>query len=576
MRNVPVVLCLVAALTVPLPCLAQVHGAAQFDDLFGEAVAAGDFDGDGDADLVVGIPGERTSRDTDNQLGLGAVILFDSTPLDGVGSVGNELWSQDGVSPAFVDDIEETAEEADRFGSSLTVGDFNGDGAVDLAIGVSGEDLLDDEFVGGGVVHVVYGDLVDGLVTTGNQLWHPDSPDVQEEWHQGDRFGASMAAGDFNGDGFDDLAIGAPREEQLREPYTCDIDTDCDTGAVRVLYGTTLGLTAVDNQLWWQDTDGVVGDAARNDEFGTSLAAGDFNGDGFDDLAIGVPFDDEIGIVGAGGVNVLYGSAKDGGGGGTIGLSTLLSQYWLQDTASTLDPSEPDDYWGTSLAAGDFNGDGFDDLAIGTPDEDLEDGDPVTFDPEGMVNVLYGGTSPDALLSSVDSQSWTQSTAGVLNVSEIDDLFAWTLATGDFNGDGFDDLAIGVPGEDVLLAIEDEVETEIQTAGAVNVLYGSASTGGGGGSIGLTDVGDQYWTQDTTGVQLASEEDDYFGRSLAVGDFDADGFDDLVVGVPFEDVGRIVNAGASHVLYGSDKPNREGDPIGLTAADDQAWHQNSK
>ncbi len=120
----------------------------------------------------------------------------------------------------------------------------------------------------------------------------------------------------------------------------------------------------------------------------------------------------------------------------------------------------------------------------------------------------------------------------------------------DYNGDGKDDLAIGVVGEDIGALVD---------AGAVNVLYGSGA--------GLTATGDQLWHQDSPGVLGGAEGGDSFGDALACGDFNGDGFDDLAIGVPLEDIGAIGNAGAVNVLYGS--------VAGLTASGDQLWHQDS-
>src|SRR4051794_4697788 len=111
----------------------------------------------------------------------------------------------------------------------------------------------------------------------------------------------------------------------------------------------------------------------------------------------------------------------------------------------------------------------------------------------------------------------------------------------DFNHDGFDDLAVGVPGEDI---------GTVADAGAVNVIYG-----GGGISVlnpgGLKSAGNRVFSQDTPGVEGVAEKGDRFGSALAWGDFNHDGFDDLAVGVPGEDIGTVVNAGAVNVLFGS-------------------------
>ena len=196
-----------------------------------------------------------------------------------------------------------------------------------------------------------------GLAAPGNQIWHQDSDGIVGVADFLDFFGDALAAGDFNNDGFEDLAIGVPGE-------SFGIIRDRRAGAVNVIYGGPAGLAAPGNQFWHQDSDGIVGGTEGSDFFGEALAAGDFNNDGFEDLAIGVPFEDIGGVEDAGAVNVVYG--------GPGGLAAPGNQIWHQDRNGIAGQGEVDDEW-SRLAAGDFNNDGFEDLAIGVPAEDIDE-----------------------------------------------------------------------------------------------------------------------------------------------------------------------------------------------------------
>jgi hypothetical protein len=321
-------------------------------------------------------------------------------------------------------------------------------------------------------VNVLYGSL-GGLTAAGNQVWSQDSSGIEGVAEPGNAFGGELAVGDFNNDGVDDLAIGVPRE---------DIGSLSSTGAVNVLYGSVDGLTATGNQVWDQDSPGIAGAAEQGDNFGAALAVGDFNNDSFDDLAIGVLGEAIGGLSSAGAVNVLYGSFG--------GLTAAGNQIWHQDQPGIQGVAEAGDNFGSALAVGDFNNDSFDDLAIGVRNEDIGSNANA-----GAVNVLYGSSGG---LTATENQVWHQDSSDIAGVAEPGDAFGWALAVGAFNTGGFDDLAIGVLGEDIGSNAD---------AGAVNVLYGSSG--------GLTAAGNQVWSQDSSGIEGVAEPGDMVGWALA-------------------------------------------------------------
>ena len=457
---------LVAAVATVSPAFAQPTASSPSD-------VAADFNRDGFADLAIGVPGEAIGG-AQNEIAGAVNVLYGAGA--GLSGTGAQVFFQVGGTP----------EPLDRFGSALAAGDFNGDGFADLAAGASGED------VGGvhdaGAVSVLYGSA-GGLTTTGGRLFTQVGSAAEEQ----DWFGWALAAGDFNHDGFADLAVGAPDEGVAAVEFA---------GAVSVLYGSAGGLTATGGRLFTQ-----VGSAAEtNDQFGWALAAEDFNHDGFADLAAGAPTESVGSAVGAGAVSVLPGSAG--------GLTATGGQLFTQ-VAGTV---EDGDQFGAALAAGDFNHDSFADLAAGAPSERVGS----TLD-AGAVSVLPGSA---AGLTATGGRLFTQ----VGGLPERFDVFGFALAAGDFNHDGFADLAAAAPLEDVGSTVD---------AGAVSVLPGSAG--------GLTTSGARLFTQ----VAGTVEAGDEFGEQLASGDFNHDGFADLAAAAPLEDVGSTLDAGAVSVAPGS-------------------------
>jgi hypothetical protein len=159
----------------------------------------------------------------------------------------------------------------------------------------------------------------------------------------GDTFGYALARGDFNNDGFQDLAIGIPYED-IRTGFPSHSPQIDNAGAVEVIYGSVTGLQSSGRQFWRQGSDSIGGAAEAGDEFGWSLTAGDFNDDTFTDLAIGVPREDVAGYTDVGAVHVLYGSPQG------LSTSAVTPQFWHQGSPGLRGQSESYDFFGVGLS----------------------------------------------------------------------------------------------------------------------------------------------------------------------------------------------------------------------------------
>jgi len=306
----------------------------------------------------------------------------------------------------------------------------------------------------------------------------------------GDKFGAVVATGDFNNDGFTDLAVGAPGEAPGADPKSGTVFifngiADGDLGKL----GPAQGLTQ----------EGLGANEA-GDKFGTALATGDFNRDGFTDLAVGAP-GEAIGSTQSGAIFIFNGSP-----------SGLQPAQGLDQRA--MGANEAGDKFGAALATGDFNRDGFIDLAVGAP------GEAIGSIQSGAIFIFNGSSSGLQPAQGLDQEG--------LGANEAGDKFGTALTAGDFNGDGFKDLAVGAPGE---------APGSDPKSGYIFIFNGSSS--GLQPAQGLDQAG-----------LGANEAGDKFGTALTAGDFNGDGFIDLAVGAPGEAIGSI-QSGVIFIFNGS-------------------------
>ena len=354
----------------------------------------------------------------------------------------------------------------------------------------------------------------------------------------------SGLAGDFNGDGYRDVAMGA---------MGADVGSVQGAGAVVVLYGTSSGISAVKKTVITQNSTGVPGAAESDDRFGSSLAAGDLNGDGYADLVVGSEFEAIGDREGVGSVTVLW-----GGSGGLSGGALLPQPAGLPEWGG----------YGAAVATGDFDGDGKTD---------------VTATGQGRVH-LYRGTFTRAgvPLSHTDVGELGgayEAIAGNINGDKAAERVYPFLVTGDERGQiGYfrhDPGTMDHPESDYALTDLPNADGENGTIGDVNgdgygdLILGDYTdprtgvTGGHkGGQISVWYGGPNgpdpaqkptVIHQDTTGVPGAGESDDVFGASVSVGDINGDKYADVVVGAPGEDLGSVQDAGSVTVLFGSAK-----------------------
>jgi hypothetical protein len=358
---------------------------------------------------------------------------------------------------------------------------------------------------------------------------------------------AVQAHGNFNGDGFDDLVIGAPGE---------GVGAKLEAGAVTVIYGAPNASCGGSGgalkpsagpgaQTFHQASPGFAGQAETGDRFGAALATGDFNGDNFQDLAIGAPGEGVGSLDGGGLVNVIYGSAN--------GLATSAGpgvQAFHQGTPGVPGQVEAEDGFGSALVSDELNPTPAvpprEDLAIGAPGEGIGAANAA-----GLVNVLYDFFDGDPSGPAAAAQALHQDSPGVPGEVENDDEFGTALAVGQFRFDPgpppaiSDGLAIGAPGEGV---------NGREDAGLVNVLYYNSPQGVSGSAGPAGRPAAQAFTQDTPGVPNTAERIDRFGQALAARGFlgELGTADDLAVGAPGEAIGSRRNAGLLNAIPGSE------------------------
>ncbi len=435
---------------------AGVVGRLSHREYFGFALGAGDVDGDGTDEVIVAAPNEDSGGFTH-----GAIWVLELA----ASATATTVHSSQTFTQATAGG---TSEGHDRFGQSIAVADFDGDGYDDVAVGLPHQEPGGVDAAGS--VMCLRGGST-GLTASADWQYNQDSADVADSAEAGDEFGSVLAAGDFDADGYADLAIGNLQEDRA----------GTDEGIVHVLYGTATGPGAVDpdDQLWTAGEGLAAGIIESFNFCGAALAVGDFDGDGYDDLAIGCPGYDLGSRGDAGTVLLVYGSSA--------GLDE--SELWNQEVGSVLEDPTDAERFGSAVTAGDFDGDGFDDLAVSAPEENID------FTDDGVVHVLFGSASG---VTDVGNFLLAQDIGTLVHGTPADrDYFGYALTSGDYNGDGLDDLVVGTPYD---------YDSGAEYGGVVNVFPGSAS--------GPSTTRDRWFHQDLPGMENAVGLNDRFGAAL--------------------------------------------------------------
>lgn len=355
---------------------------------------------------------------------------------------------------------------------------------------------------------------------------------------------ASGLAGDFNGDGYRDVAIGAAG---------ADVGSVQSAGAVVVLYGSSSGVSAAKKTVITQNSTGVPGAAESDDRFGQSMAAADLDRDGYSDLVVGSQYEAIGDRDGVGSVTVLWGGKSGLSGGSGLPQPSGLSE------------------WGgysSGIATGDFDGDGDTDVTVTGQSRTYLHNGPFTrtgtpvshqgVDELGSTYEVFAGDmtgdrkaervypfgvdgdpAGDISYFRHDPGNWDAHPESDYARVELPHADGSNGVIADVDKDGYGDLVLGDYGDP-----SDGNSVNGHKGGQITVWYGGPDGPD-------PDQKPTVIHQDTEGVPGGGEYGDLFGAALSAGDVNGDGYADIAVGAQGEDLGTTPDTGTVTILYGS-------------------------
>ncbi|MEM7704586.1 MAG: Ig-like domain-containing protein [Pseudomonadota bacterium] len=514
------------ATSAPLPAqelveLGQLNGTNGFaingegtDHFSGRAISGiGDINGDGFDDLVIGAP--RGDNGSNDYRGISYVVFGSDSGFP----ANLELATLNGTNGFALLGLNPD----DEFGHTVGgAGDVNGDGLNDLLIGTEFANLSFVLF-GRETPFSPRSFLSEITANEGFRITGAGSGDAAG--------GAVSIAGDVNGDGFDDILIGAA---------FADPNGSINAGASYIVFGTDAGFPSNLDLGTLNGSNGfVMNGEAAGDFAGLAVSgAGDINADGFDDLLIGAQNASPTNGTAAGITYVIFGFddfaidlislANVGRGGGTSSVGL------------TIDGLAPFDLLGIAVSdAGDINGDGFGDVLLGA--------DPAGGSGPGTSYVVLG--SDQQFPSSLDLSSLDGSNGFTINgVASEDGAGLSVSSAGDVNGDGLDDFLVGARRADPVGKTN---------AGITYLIYGTTAGYPATLDLASVDGGNGFAINGVAGA-------DYAGRAVSGGgDINGDGLDDLFIGAPYADSSGVNRNGSSYVLFGNSAPLTRADSATL-------------